>query len=76
MSLPRGLEMKPLDQPVVVVALAEFLESRSQLFHGLEVTHPEQLLFEISEEAFDAPVAFRLAHERRRGVQSEKADLR
>ncbi len=53
MGLPRGLEAKPFDQPQVVVALAKFFERFGQLFDGLEVAHPEKLLLEGAEEAFD-----------------------
>jgi hypothetical protein len=39
------------------------------------VAHPQQLLFEGTEEPFDAAVAFRLADEAWRGVHARKADL-
>ncbi len=64
-SLPRGLEVEPFDQPLFVVALAEFFERFGEFFQGFEVPHPEKLLFEGAEEAFDATVAFRLADEGR-----------
>jgi hypothetical protein len=32
MSLPRGLEMEPFDQPLFVVALAEFFERFGEFF--------------------------------------------
>jgi hypothetical protein len=40
-SLPRGLEAEPFDQPLFVVALAEFFERFGQFFQGFEVPHPE-----------------------------------
>jgi hypothetical protein len=40
-SLPRGLEVEPFDQPLFVVALAEFFERFGQFFQGFEVPHPE-----------------------------------
>jgi hypothetical protein len=64
-SLPRGLEAEPFDQPLVVVALAKFFERFGQLLQRFEVPHPEKLLLEGAEEAFDAAVAFRLADEGR-----------
>ena len=39
MSLLRGQKVKPLDQPVLVMALAEFSERFSQLFERVEVPH-------------------------------------
>jgi len=65
MSLPRGLEVEAFDQPLLVVALAEFFERFGQLLQGLEMPHPEKLLLESAEDTFDTAVAFRLADEGR-----------
>ena len=65
MSLPPGLEVQPFHQPLLVVALAEFFEHFGQLLHGLEMAHPQELLLQSAEEAFDAAVALWLADEGR-----------
>lgn len=58
MSVPRGLEADPFDQPLVAVALAEFFERFNQILQSFEVPHTETFLPESAEETFDAPVAF------------------
>ncbi len=65
MSLPRGLEVKTFDQPLLVVALAEFFEPFGQLHQGFEMPHPQELLLQSAEEASDRAVASGLAHEGR-----------
>jgi|GEM_PF-2761506 hypothetical protein len=65
MGLPRGLEMEPFDQPLFVVALAEFFERFGQFFQSFEVPYPQELFLESAEEAFDAGVAFGFANEGR-----------
>jgi len=57
-GVPRGLKHEPLQQPVVVVPLAELFERLCQFLKRREVSHPEQLLFEGAEEALDAAVPF------------------
>ena len=45
-SLPRGLKVESLQQPVVVIALAKFTQGLGHLLQGVEVAHPQELLFE------------------------------
>ena len=47
-----------LDEPVVVVVIAEALEGLVQVFEVGVGVDPEKLLFEGSPESFDAAVAF------------------
>ena len=56
-SLPRGLKVQSLEQPVLVVLLAEFASGLGRLLQGLEVSHPEELLFDGAEEPFYAAIA-------------------
>lgn len=55
-SLSRRLKSETFDQPLSVVAIAEFAQCGLQLFEVLEVPHPEKLLFEGAEEAFNAAI--------------------
>jgi len=74
-GLLRGLKPEPLHEPVIVVALAEFLERRGQFLQRREVSHPEQLFLEGAEEALDAAVAFGLPDKGGRGGDARKGDL-
>lgn len=56
MSLPLGLEMGPFDQPVIVVALAEFPERLGDFLQCFEVAHLDEMFFEGAKEAFDTAV--------------------
>ena len=56
------------DQPVTVVPGGEIEQRQAQRLDGFEVAHPEQVLFQRSDEAFGDAVALGLAHEGRRGV--------
>ncbi len=54
-----------LDDPALVVTLAEFCQRAPQFLDVLEHPDPQQLLLQRTNEPFGAAVAFRLAHERR-----------
>jgi hypothetical protein len=43
-SRPRGLEVKPFDQPLLDAALMEFFERVNDFLQGVEVPHPAKLL--------------------------------
>jgi hypothetical protein len=45
-ELSRGLEAKPLDQPLFVVALGKFFDRFGQFFQSLEMARPEKLPLE------------------------------
>jgi len=60
-SLPRGLKLESLHEPMVVVPLAELLRRLGQLLQLGEVLHPKQLFLEGAEESLDAAVALRVA---------------
>lgn len=61
MSLPQGLQVKALDEPVIFVALKKLLERLSLFFQGVEMPHTAKLLIEGAEKAFATAVAFGLA---------------
>src|SRR3954464_11365782 len=65
----------PLDDPGLVVNLPELLERQAQLLDGGEGPDPEQVLLQRPDEPLGAAVALRLAHERRRALDAEEADL-
>ena len=64
-----------LDEPVVVVVIAEALEGLIQVFKGGEGMDPEKLLFERAPEPLDATVAFGGADEGGAGIHPEEAKL-
>ena len=53
----------PSDEPGFVVASGELDECGSQLFDGIEGSHPQQVLLEGSDEALCDAVALGLSHE-------------
>src|SRR3954451_25440949 len=65
----------PLDDPGPVVGFLEGLERQAQLLDGREAPHPEQVLLQGADEALRAAVALGLAHEGRRALDAEEADL-
>lgn len=65
MSLPRGWEVEPFDEPVPVVPQAEFFERFGEFLRRVEVPHPRNPLLERAEEALDTAVTFGLACEGR-----------
>src|SRR4051812_42504263 len=65
----------PLDDPALVVGSLERDERQAELLDGLEAAHPEQVLLQGPDEPLGAAVALRLAHERRRALDAEEADL-
>src|SRR4051795_10686515 len=65
----------PLDDPALVVGPLERDERQAELLDGLEAAHPQQVLLQRPDEALGAAVPFRLAHERRRALDAEEADL-
>lgn len=64
-----------LDEPVVVVELAEGLEFPVQLVDVSEGADPEELLLEGAPEALDAAVAFGGSDEGGTALQAEEAQL-
>src|SRR4051812_20427857 len=65
----------PLDDPALVVGSLERDERQAELLDGLEAAHPQQVLLQGPDEPLGAAVALRLAHERRRALDAEEADL-
>ncbi len=41
----------PLDQPLFIVVIFEFLQGDLELFNGVEGSDPEQIFLECSDEA-------------------------
>ena len=64
-----------LDEPVVVVVIAEALEGLVQAFEVGVCVDPEKLLFERSPESLNAAVAFGSVDEGGAGVHAEEAQL-
>src|SRR4051794_14507831 len=65
----------PLDDPALVVGFLEGLERQAKLLDRREATDPQQVLLQGPDEPLGAAVAFRLAHEGRRALDAEEADL-
>src|SRR4029453_3605743 len=65
----------PLDDPALVVGPLEREQRQTQLLDGIEAADPEQVLLQHANKSFGAAVALRLAHEGRRALDAEKADL-
>src|SRR3954464_533863 len=65
----------PLDDPALVVGPLERDERQAELLDGLEAAHPQQVLLQGPDEPLGAAVALRLAHEGRRALDAEEADL-
>src|SRR4051812_10971568 len=65
----------PLDDPGLVVGLPEPLQCQPQLLDRLEAPQPQQVLLERADEPLGAAVALGLAHEGRRALHAEEADL-
>src|SRR3954454_21569262 len=65
----------PLDDPGPVVGLLEGLERQAKLLDGREAPHPWQVLLQAADEPLGAAVPFGLAHEGRRALDAEEADL-
>ena len=72
--LNRRLEAETLNQPVLVVERAKLFQRPNQFRYRLEVPGPQQLLLEGSEEAFDTAIAFRLANECGRRLDSQEGE--
>jgi len=71
-----GPVLQALQNPVVVVAVAELGERVAQFVQISKSAQPQQLLFEGSEEPLDAPVALGLADKGRRRFHTPESDLR
>jgi hypothetical protein len=65
----------PSDEPSVVVASGERDECGSQLFDGIEGSHPQQILFQGSDEALCDAVALGFSHEGGRSVDPQALDF-
>src|SRR3954454_21371202 len=65
----------PLDDPGPVVGLLEGLERQAELLDGRERADPQQVLLQGPDEPLGAAVPFGLAHEGRRALDAEEADL-
>src|SRR4051812_33179856 len=65
----------PLADPALVVGLPKGAEGRPRLLDGREVADPQQVLLQGPDEALGTAVAFGLAHERRRALDTQEADL-
>ena len=65
----------PLDDPGLVVGPLERNERQAEFLDGRERADPQQVLLQGPDEALGAAIAFRLAHERRRALDAEEADL-
>ena len=74
-DLGRGAVAVALDEPLVVVAVAEVLERLVQFVEAGEGADPEELFLERAPEALDAAVAFGGADEGGAGVHAEESDL-
>lgn len=61
------------DEPAVVVEFNPLQQSEAQFLGVAEVAHPEELLLEGAEEALDASVALRQAHEGRAGDHADES---
>lgn len=55
----------PLDQPLFIVVIFEFLQGGLELFDSVEGSDPQQIFLECSDEALGATVALRGAHKGR-----------
>ena len=64
-----------LDDPALVVTLTKFRQRAAQFLDVLEHPDSQQLLLQRANEAFDAAVAFRLAHERRGRLHAQEGDF-
>ncbi len=60
---------------MLVVESTKFFQSPHQFRYRLKVPDPQQLLLERPEEAFDTTIAFRLANECRRRLDSQKGEF-
>src|SRR6202171_5355609 len=65
----------PSDEPSFVVASGELDECGSQLFDGVEGSHPQQVLFQGSDEALCDAVALGLSHEGGRSFDPQAFDF-
>ena len=64
-----------LDEPVLVVVVAEVLEGPVQVFEVGEGVDPEKLLLEGAPEPLDAAIAFRSAGEGWAGGHAEESQF-
>ena len=62
-DLVRGAVAVPGDEPGDVVVGHELLQPAAQVLDGVEAVHPQEVLFEGSDEAFRDAVALGLADE-------------
>jgi hypothetical protein len=65
----------PLDDPALVVGLPEHEQRQAQLLEGVEAADPQQILPQHPNKPFGAAIALWLAHEGRRALDAEEADL-
>src|SRR4051795_6802475 len=65
----------PLDEPSRVVDLAERDQGVAELLDGVEAPHPEQVLFQGTDEALGTAVALRRSHEGGRTLDAEKGEF-
>ena len=65
----------PGDEPGFVVAIGELDECGSQLFDGVEGSHPQQVLLQGSDEALCDAVALWLSHEGGRSFDPQAFDF-
>ena len=63
------------DDPPVVVSVPKLKECEAQVFDGTEVSNPQEVFFEGTDEPLGASVAFWLTHETRRCLDAEECDL-
>ena len=73
--LGRGAMTVAGDEPGFIVVPGELDERGSQLFDGVEGSHPQQVLLEGSDEALCDAVALGLSHEGWRSFDPQALDL-
>ena len=61
-----------LQDPLLIVALLEFDQGLPKLFNRGKGMHPQEILLEQANKAFDASVALGLSHEGGRRLDAEK----
>ena len=64
-----------LDDPQLVVLIPELQEGNPELFDGVEVPHPEQVLLECADEPLRTSVAFGGTHEAGGSLDAQEGDL-
>ena len=66
----------PFTEPRPIVPVLELEEGLTQVLHGGERPHPQQLLLERPDEPLGHPVALWLPHERGTGRDAQELQLR